>query len=93
MDVLEDDLVHVDLQRGSLAAGENLDIRQRRVRLSELGASTYVLARGGFEVNSVHGQGSSTSFLAPYGEPRRGSPPPMISVRCANSGLRSEVPP
>ncbi len=47
MDVLEDDLVHVDLQRASLVTGKNLDIRQRRIRLSELGASTYVLARGG----------------------------------------------
>ncbi len=46
----------------------------------------------GVEVNGARGHGSSTTFLAPYGEPHHAGPPPMISLRCANSGLRSEVP-
>jgi hypothetical protein len=93
MDVLEDDLVQVDLERGSLVSGKNLDIRQRKIRLSELGGRTYVLARGGFEVNGAPTNASgTTTFLASYGGQRRGSPPSMIRVRCASNVLRSDVP-
>jgi hypothetical protein len=93
MDVLEDDLIHVDLQRGSLVSAKNVDIRQRRIRLSELGARTYVLARGDFEVSTGAGSsGATTTFLAPYGDRAGAGPPSMIRVRCASNGLRSEVP-
>jgi hypothetical protein len=91
MDVLEDDIIHVDLQRGSLMAGQNVDIRQRRIRLSELGGRAYVLARGGFEAGAASGA-SSTVFLAPYGNGGATGPSPAIRVRCANSGLRGEIP-
>jgi hypothetical protein len=94
MDVLEDDLIHIDLQRGSLVSAKNVDIRQRRIRLSELGARTYVLARGDFEASRgiIGTIGPTTTFLAPYGDRASASLHPMIRVRCASSGLRSEVP-
>jgi hypothetical protein len=87
MDVLSDDLIQVDLERGSLEPSRNIDLRQRRIRLSELGGRTYVLARGVFHQNP--GPSSAvTTFLAPYGDQASA----VVRVRCATSGLRSDVP-
>jgi hypothetical protein len=67
MDVLSDDLVHIDLERNSIVPARNIDLRQRKIRLSELGGRTYVLARGVFHQNPGP-SGEVTTFLAPYGD-------------------------
>ncbi len=92
MDVLEDDLVHVDLERGSIVPSKNLGPIRRAARLSELGGNSYVLARGIFHIEASPATASSTMFLAPYGPPAATGSDPMIRVRCVNSGLRDDVP-
>lgn len=95
MDVLEDDLVHVDLERRSIVPSKNLGtIKRSDARLSEMGANSYVLARGIFHIEPTpDAPPDTTMFLAPYGGlPAADGLAPMIRVRCANSGLRDDVP-
>jgi hypothetical protein len=87
MDVLSDDLIQVDLERGSLVPARNIDLRQRRIRLSELGGRTYVWPAG-CSIRTRDRAGAVTTFLAPYGDQASA----VVRVRCATSGLRSDVP-
>jgi hypothetical protein len=86
MRVLEDDLYTVDLDGLSIVAGKHLRLRRRTARLSELGASVFVLARGTFAMDaSADAAGRTTTFVARFG-------PASLRVRCVTTGLRDDVP-
>jgi hypothetical protein len=53
MEVLEDDLYAVDLDRLSIVPGRNVSLRRSAARLSELGGNAYVLARGLFQMDTA----------------------------------------
>jgi hypothetical protein len=94
MEVLEDDLYSVDLERLSIVPGRNLrGAPGSTVRLSGLGGNSYVLAHGVFQRDtSADPTDRITIFLAPYGEPGTTARHPVMRMRCVNSGLRDDVP-
>jgi hypothetical protein len=94
MEVLEHDLVSVDLERLSILPGRNVNsLRRSSVRLSELGSGAYVLARGVFQMEATpEATGATTTFLAAYGDAGAVGRHPKLRLRCANSGLRDDVP-
>jgi hypothetical protein len=91
MEVLEDDLYAVDLDRLSIVPGHNVSLRRSTARLSELGGNAYVLARGVFHMDTTSDRsGRTTTFLAPFGTAVE--PHALLRVRCINTGLRDDVP-
>lgn len=91
MEVLEDDLYMVDLDRLSIVPGRNASLRRSSARLSELGGNAYVLARGMFQMDTMSDRsGRTTTFLAPF--VTAAGPQAMLRVRCINTGLRDDVP-
>jgi hypothetical protein len=63
MEVLEDDLYAVDLDRLSIVPGRNVSLRRSAARLSELGGNAYVLARGLFQMDTAGDlSGRTTTF-------------------------------
>jgi len=93
MEVLEDDLYAVDLDRLTIVPGRNVSLRRSAARLSELGGNAYVLARGLFQMDTTGDlSGRTTTFLAPFGPPAPAGSPAALRVRCVNTGLRDDVP-
>jgi hypothetical protein len=92
MEVLEDDVYAVDLNRLSIVPGRNLTLRGSTARLSSLGGPAYVLAGGLFRMDAMTDRsGRTTTFLAPFGTPSSARHP-ALRVRCVNTGLRDDVP-
>jgi hypothetical protein len=93
MEVLEDDLYAVDLDRLSIVPGRNVSLRPSAAHLSELGGNAYVLARGLFQMDTAGDlSGRTTTFLAPFGPPATSGRHPALRVRCVNTGLRDDDP-
>ncbi|GHJ44107.1 hypothetical protein Cs7R123_14490 [Catellatospora sp. TT07R-123] len=92
MDVLADDLVQVDLERLAVVPSRNAPMGRSRIKLSQLGGGAYVLVRGVFRPEPALGSERHTTLLATYGDGASGESAARIRLRCANTGLRDEVP-
>lgn len=89
-------VVHVHLRRRrveqnralAVALDDSDALARNRIRLRDL--DVYVSVTGRFRLSAT--EGTTTVFLAPYGDPTDPEDGPQVRVECATDGLRGPTP-